>query len=234
MRSLPFFSPLILSMAAPLAFAAESPTLPAEPIAGKGQRLLEETFDRTELGEWKQGVPTFGIESGVLRGTQTRADHGSTIRIERPIQDGVVEFRFRVEDAAHFNAVFDDRNHKGSHAGHICRVSFASKSIRLGDDKEGGMRNDLFEMKKDPARKAELAKQLEGRSFDAPFSLERGRWYHASIEIHQDQMRVCVDGKAVGFLRSPGLAHPSKQLFGFTVSGGSVLFDDVKIWAPPR
>ena len=224
MKTLPYL--LLASVA-----CAADPSVPAGPITVKGRVLLEETFDRAQLGDWKPGVPTFGIESGTLRGTQTRADHGATIRIERPIQNGVVEFRFQMEGAGRFNAVFDDRQYKGSHAGHICRVAFQPNLIRLGDDKEGIMRNDLYAMKDDPKRKKELDSLLAGRSATHAVAIEPGHWHHASIEIQGDTMRVCVDGKPTGFLQSPGLSHPSKALFGFTVSGGSALFDDVRIWS---
>ncbi len=93
------------------------------------------------------------------------------------------------------------------------------------------MRNDLYAMKDDPKRKKELDSLLAGRSATHAVAIEPGHWHHASIEIQGDTMRVCVDGKPTGFLQSPGLSHPSKALFGFTVSGGSALFDDVRIWS---
>ena len=43
-------------------------------------------------------------------------------------------------------------------------------------------------------------------------------------------MRVSMDGKALGYLKSPGLAHETKTSFHFTVNGPGVLFDDVRIW----
>ena len=57
--------------------------------------------------------------------------------------------------AASINAVCDDRAYTNSHAGHICRATITPKVIRLGDDREGGMRNDIQAMRKDPKRKAE-------------------------------------------------------------------------------
>jgi hypothetical protein len=41
---------------------------------------------------------------------------------------------------------------------------------------------------------------------------------------------VC-DDKAVGYLKSPGLAHPTKSDFHFTVSGKDAHFDEVRIYA---
>ena len=41
---------------------------------------------------------------------------------------------------------------------------------------------------------------------------------------------VC-DDKAIGYLKSPGLAHPTKSDFHFTVSGKDAHFDEVRIYA---
>jgi hypothetical protein len=146
------------------------------------------------------------------------------------MKDVIVSFRFKLDGSTGFNAVFDDKNFKGSHAGHICRVAFAPKQIRLGDDKEGIMRNDIFEGRKDPARKAEMDKLLEGRGSIVQQEVTADGWHEATIEIVGDRMRVSYDDKPVGFLQSPGLAHETKESFHFTVNGPGVVFDDVKIW----
>jgi len=209
------------------AFAA---SVPAEPLAQKGENLLSDDFERTELGEWKSLIPTFTVKGGVLKGEQTRADHGAVGRVYRPMKDVVVEFKFKFDGSTTFNAVFDDQKFKGSHAGHICRVAFTLKQIRLGDDKEGVMRNDIFELRKDPARKKEADKLLEGRGSASPVTIEPMDWHQVTIEIFGDRMRVSLDGRAVGYLKSPGLAHETKSSFHFTVNGPGVLFDDVCIW----
>ncbi len=54
------------------------------------------------------------------------------------------------------------------------------------------------------------------------------------MEIVGDEMRASLDGKAVGYLKSSGIAHPIKSDFHFTVSGNATqaaLFDDVRVWA---
>ena len=156
---------------------------------------MSDDFDRTDLGDWQALIPTFTVENGRLKGVQTRDDHGAVGRMYRPMKDVVVEFKFKLDGSTGFNAVFDDQKYKGSHAGHICRVAFAAKQIRLGDDKEGIMRNDIFDMRKDPARKAEADKLLEGRGSSAPAAIEPGKWYTVAIEIAGDQMRVSLDGQ---------------------------------------
>jgi hypothetical protein len=218
----------LLFIAGASLFAATD--VPSAPLVEKGELLLSDDFQRSDLGDWQALIPTFTVDDGVLRGVQTREDHGAVGRVYRPMRDVVVEFKFKLEGSPGFNAVFDDQKFKGSHAGHICRTMFQSKQVRLADDKEGAMRNDLFAMRSDPKRKAEADKLLAGRSVAVPMTIEQQRWYLATIEIAGDQMRVSVDGRPIGDLRSPGIAHETKTSFHFTVSGPGVVFDDVRIW----
>ncbi|MCB1277837.1 hypothetical protein [Prosthecobacter sp.] len=204
--------------------------VPAKPIAKKGELLFSDDFERTELGEWAALIPAFSVQNGVLKGLQARDDHGAVGRVYRPMKDIVVEFKFKLDGSTGFNAVFDDQKFKGSHAGHICRVAFAPKQIRLGDDKEGVMRNDIFEMRKDPTKKAQADKLLDGRGTATSITIDPKTWHDVAIEISGDQMRVSMDGKPVGHLQSPGIAHETKSSFHFTVNGPGVLFDDVRIW----
>jgi len=215
---------LAVLLLAPPAFISGAPS------AQKGELIFSDDFERAELGEWKSLIPTFTVEGGTLKGVQTRDDHGAVGRVYRPMKDVVVEFRFMLEGSTGFNAVFDDQKFKGSHAGHICRVAFSPKQVRLGDDKEGVMRNDVFEMRKDPVRKAEAEKLLKGRSSSAPTDIRQKTWHRVGIEVVGDQMKVTVDGKPAGSLKSPGIAHETKTSFHFAVNGPGVRFDDVRIW----
>ena len=230
MKSLATLSALALLLT-PTLDAGDAPPLD-QPLAEKGDLLFSDDFERDALGEgWKSIIPTFTVSGGLLHGSQTRDDHGAVGRAPLDFRDVVIEFRLRLEGSQTVNAVCDDKNYKGSHAGHICRVAFAAKQIRLGDDKEGVMRQDIFEMRRDPARKAEADKLLEGRGAVIKQGLDQRRWYRARIEIVGDVLRLSLDGKPLGQLRSPGIAHPTKTSFHFTVNGTEAQFDDVNIWA---
>jgi hypothetical protein len=43
-------------------------------------------------------------------------------------------------------------------------------------------------------------------------------------------MRATLDGKPVAFLKSPGIAHPTKSKIEFGCGGKDGYIDDVKIW----
>jgi len=229
------------SIASALLFAILLLQLPAslaapdgQPRPAKGKLLFSDSFDRADLGKWKVIIPGFRVEAGELIGTQDKPDHGSVGRLYLPMKDLVMSFRFKLAGSPRFNVVFDDKNYKGSHAGHIARVAFAQRQIRLGDDKEGIMRNDIFEMRRNPKTRERADQLIEGRGLALKADLKQNRWYTAEIEILGDRMRVWLDGQYLGQLNSPGLAHPTKESVHFTVSGKAVHFDDLRIWQAVR
>lgn len=201
----------------------------AAPPPANAVSVVSDDFERAGLAPWTQNCKTFSIEGGVLKGSQTRDDHGAVSAIEAHFGDAVIQFRFRFEGATSISAVCDDKSYAGSHAGHICRVTITPKLIRLGDDREGGMRNDIMEMRRDPKRKAEGDKLMEGRIRAFPHAVEPHRWYTLTMRLTGDEMHVALDGRLVGSLKSPGFAHPTKSHFHFTVNGRDALFDDVRI-----
>jgi hypothetical protein len=85
-------------------------------------------------------------------------------------------------------------------------------------------------MKRTPENKAEIAKLLAGRIATFPAKLEAGKWYTLVVETVGDEMRVTLDGKPAGFLKSSGIAHPTKSKIELGVGGKDGLFDDIKVW----
>ncbi len=102
--------------------------------------------------------------------------------------------------------------------------------MTLIDERDGGMRNDIYELKKDPAKKAEVARLVAGRSVTYPAKLEAGKWYTLEVETVGDEMRVTIDGKPAGFLKSSGIAHATKSKIELGVGGKDGYFDDLKVW----
>ena len=92
------------------------------------------------------------------------------------------------------------------------------------------MRNDIYEMSKDPSKKAERAKLMAGKSVTYPTKLEPGKWYTLVVETVGDTMRVTLDGKPAAFLKSSGIAHATKSKIELGVGGKDGYFDDIKVW----
>lgn len=195
--------------------------------------LFTDDFNRAELGpQWSVLWKDVTVVDGAMKGSQAVAGHGAVARTKVQIRDGGVEFRFRLSEGTAISAVWNDREYKESHGGHICRIVVKPGLIQLGDDKEG-MRHEIVEMKKDPARKAEAAKLLEPRTASLRVPIEVGRWYTVRSEIVGDEMRAFLDGREVGRLKSSGIAHPVKKDLHFTLSGPDTRVDDLKVWSTP-
>lgn len=238
---------LLLAMAPLLAspvLAAELPPIPDRPVALKKELLFADDFEGAERSPaWHRVVPTFAFEQGALKGTQTRdqnipaADgkpavtaHAAVHGLEIPTTNCIVECRIRFEGATMIDVEFDDRKYTGAHYGHICRAQVRLNGVTIIDERDGNMRNDIYAIKKDPARKAEVAKMLVGRSAHFPTKLESGKWYTLIVEMAGDEMRVTIDGQAAGYLKSSGIAHATKSKIELGVAGKDGYFDDIKVW----
>jgi hypothetical protein len=226
------------------AAAADPAPVPDKSIALKKELLFSDDFESAMPAKpWHKVVPTFTFEKGTLKGTQTRdknipaADgkpavtaHAAVHGLEIPTKDSVVEVKIKFDGATMIDVEFDDRKYTGSHYGHICRAQVRLNGVTLIDERDGNMKNDIYEMKKDPAKKAEVAKLLVGRSATYPVKLEQGKWYTLVVETVGDEMRVTIDGKPVGYLKSSGIGHATKSKIELGVAGKDGYFDDIKVW----
>ena len=224
--------------------AAELPPIPAASIAKKKELLFSDNFEGAAPdARWHKVVPTFAVEKGVLKGTQTRdqnipaangkpavTPHAAVHGLEIPTKDSVVEVKIRFEGATMISVEFDDRKYTGAHYGHICSAQVRLNGVTIIDQRDGSMRNDIYEMSKDPSKKAERAKLVAGHSVTYPAALEAGTWYTLVVETVGDSMRVTIDGKPAGFLKSSGIAHATKSKLEFGVGGKNGFYDDIKVW----
>ena len=235
--------PFLLIASASL--AADLDTVPVKSLAVKKELLFSDNFKSAEHDKrWHQVVDTFVFEKGALRGSQTReknmpsADgtsvitaHPAVYGLEIPTKDSVVECKIRFEGATVIDVEFDDRKFEGSHYGHLCRAQVRLDKVVMIDERDGSQSNALIELRKDPvANKAEISSLLAAHSASFPAKLEAGKWYKLVVETVGDQMRVTIDGKPAGYLKSPGIGHVTKSKIEFGVNGKDGLFTDLKVW----
>ena len=71
---------------------------------------------------------------------------------------------------------------------------------------------------------------MAGKSASFPVKLESGKWYTLVVETVGDEMRVTIDGKPSGYLKSPGIGHATKSKIELGVAGKDGYFDDIKVW----
>ena len=224
--------------------AANLPPVPAEPIAQKKELLFWDDFEGAVPNQlWHKVVPTFVFENGMLKGTQTRdknipatngkpavTPHAAVHGLELPTKDSVVEVKIRLDGATMMDVEFDDRKYTGSHYGHLCRAQVRTNGVTIIDERDGNMRNDIYEMSKDPSKRAERAKLLAGRQVTYPAKVESGKWHTFVVETVGDEMRVTLDGKPAAYLKSSGIGHATKSKIELGVAGKDGCFDDIKVW----
>jgi hypothetical protein len=224
--------------------AADPPPVPEQAIAIKKELLFQDDFEgSTRSPLWHRVVDTFTFDAGTLKGTQTRVKdmptkdgkgvvkaHAAVHGLELPTHDSVVEAKIYFEGATMIDVEFDDRAYKGAHYGHLCRAQVRLDGVMLIDERDGTMKNEIREMRLDPSKKADLAKAMKGRIITYPVTLKPSTWYLLQVETVGDAMRVCIDGKPVAFLKSSGIAHPTKSKIELGVAGASGRFDDIKVW----
>ena len=225
-------------------FAADLPRIPSKPIAIKKDLLISEDFEKPELAKpWHRVVPTFVVENGALKGTQTRdqnipaADgkpevkaHAAVHGLEIPTKDSVIEAKIRFEGATMIDVEFDDRKYTGSHYGHLSRAQVRLDSVTIMDERDGNQNEELKAMRADPSKKDEVNKAIAAHQVRFPVKLEKGKWYDLMVETVGEEMRVSIDGKGVAYFKSPGIGHATKSKIELGVAGKDGLFDDVKVW----
>src|SRR5688500_11131540 len=148
-----------------VAFAADLPPVPTHSIAKKKELLFSEDFQSATPDKvWHKVVPTFAVENGALKGTQTRdqhipaADakpevraHAAVHGLDIPTKDSVVEARIRFDGATMIDVEFDDRKYTGAHYGHLCRAQVRLNGVTIIDERDGGMKTEIREMRNDRA-----------------------------------------------------------------------------------
>jgi hypothetical protein len=205
--------------------------------------LFEDDFERKEMPpKWRLGKGFWGIRDGVVRAAENPADnHGAYAYVEPHFayKDIVAEFSFKFSGSTGCHFMMEDSNYKAAHAGHIIRATITPTSANLGDSKFGSMKNEIFEKMKDPKTTDEEKKQIQASIKDKAASfkidLDPDKWHQARVEVVGDEMLVSIDNQPVGYLKSEGVDHPTKNMVGFTIGGKATLLDNLKVWeATPR
>jgi hypothetical protein len=193
--------------------------------------LFEDDFSGETLGKaWKLYKSASVIRDGVLVGIEPPdAGHNSVNSVDvTPVGDVLVELSFKLEGAKRFAVAFNDRTYKGSHAGHICRVTFDAAGFTYQDDRDGVFKNEIYEKKK----KGEKV-DLQGKSLAVKRPFEPGKWYALSLRIQGDAMTASIDGAPAEAFRSSGIAHEGKRNVALVVSGREAHVDRLRIRTAP-
>ena len=155
---------------------------------------------RVSKGKWE------AVE-GVLRGSEVTADdHAAVLKLAAPFKDAVFEYevRFVGEGKATSLSINDSKDH-------VCRVSLSPTSVTVQKDDHDHEGPDV----------AEVFHRLKA-------DLKPGEWHKVRLEMVGNEMLGRCDD-IVGF-GSHELIGTTKASFGFTVSGESVEFRNLRVY----
>ena len=221
---------LCLSLLSTAAFAADYSRV-----------IFADDFSSDGFGpRWGHYKSSSVVKDGVLVGiTAPTSDHSAVDNIkfdgEKDLQVSV-KFKFVSDKAKSFNVWFDDKNYKGSHAGHICQATISPTSVNLADAKTGGfdLTGGLYDRKKANQLTADEKKMLASKAKRLPVKLSLEEWHTLVVETQGDELLVSIDGKDVGSFKSEGIAHDTKSLVSLTTNGVDVHYDDFSLKAAAK
>jgi hypothetical protein len=216
----------------PILFAATTAAFSAD----YSRVIFSDDFSAEGFGKaWGHYKSSSIVKDGVLVGiTAPTSDHSAVdhIRItgERDLEVSV-KFRFVSDKAKSFNVWFDDKNYKGSHAGHICQATISPTSVNIADAKTGGfdLTNGLYDRKKANQLTDDEKKMLTTKQSRVPTKISLSEWHTLVVQTNGDELSVSIDGKPVGSFKSPGITHDTKSLISLTTNAVDVEYDDFSI-----
>jgi hypothetical protein len=198
--------------------------------------IFSDDFSAEGFGKaWGHYKSASIVKDGVLVGiTAPTSDHSAVDHIrlegERDLEVSV-KFRFVSDKAKSFNVWFDDKNYKGSHAGHICQATISPTGVNIADAKTGGfdLTGGLYDRKKANQLTDDEKKMLTTKATRVPAKVSLQEWHTLVVQTSGDELTVSIDGKAVGSFKSPGITHDTKSLVSLTTNAVDVEYDDFSI-----
>src|SRR5476651_821716 len=186
-------TPILLTIASLLATVAFA----ADPSGSYNRTIFSDDFSSNSFGpRWGHYKSGSVVKDGVLVGiTPEGSDHSAVDSVkfdaERDLEVSV-KFRFVSEKAKSFNVWFDDKDFKGSHAGHICSVNVSPTAVSIGDAKTGNFRNDIYEKKKTtpPTLTAEDKAMLATKNKSFPATVSLTDWHTLVAQTKGDELSV--------------------------------------------
>ena len=216
---------LSFTLLATTAFAADYPRV-----------IFSDDFSGEGFGKaWGHYKSSSLVKDGVLVGiTAPTSDHSAVDNIkiegERDLQVSV-KFRFTSDKAKSFNVWFDDKNYKGSHAGHICQATISPTSVNMADAKTGGfnLTGGLYDRKKANQLTEDEKKMLATKQTRVATKISLNDWHTLVVTTSDDTISVSIDGKDAGSFKSAGINHDTKSLISLTTNPVDVEYDDFSL-----
>jgi hypothetical protein len=221
----------------PMKFLLSICLISATAIAAEYPRVIfSDDFAANGFGQaWGHYKSASIVKDGVLVGiTAPTSDHNAVDHIRIPGEQNLeisVKFRFVSDKAKSFNVWFDDKNYKGSHAGHICQATIGPTSVNLADAKTGSfdLTDGLYDRKKANQLTDVEKTRLSAKASRSSLKLSLQDWHTLVVQTLGDEMTVMIDGKVVSSFKSAGIRHETKSLISLTTNSVDVEYDDFSI-----
>lgn len=180
---------------------------PATLMTVRGKSILTDDLKEPELKGWKVAKGKWEITDGALHGEEVAADkHAGVTRHAAAFKDAVIQYDFKLDGAKGTTLSINDAKE------HLCRVVInpAGFTVQKDDrDHDGPDKAVVFQRVATP--------------------IKAGEWHTLVIEILGKEMVATLDGQKTGFGENDRIADPKANL-GFTVTGQSVSFRNLRIW----
>jgi hypothetical protein len=194
---------------------AISPAFAGEPPANSDV-ALEESFDRTELGEdWKINTGEWKIVDGVLRIREIASEkHSAAARRTLVTQNAVYELKFRfVGEAKALHFGFDPAKDELKKKGHLFSVIITPTSWKV--------LKHVDKARREEAPNETLAQQKT--------EFKNGEWYSLRVTTWGNYVTARVEGK-----EPLKVSHPTfgvkKPTLVFRCLGDGIEIDDIRVW----
>lgn len=179
-------------------------------IAKPGKVMLNDSFDKAELGKVWAGVKgDWKVKDGAIVAKELKSDeHAAVLTCKLKNRDSIVRFSFKLDGST------KGFNFSLNHAkGHLFRVIVAPTGLVVRTDKD----------KKDTSIKSELIAQAKAK-------FEQGKWYTLQVEMVGDRVVAITDNGLKVSGQHPRL-DTAKPNYRFVMRGETLSIDDLKIWA---
>ena len=222
-------------------------TVFAEPKASFPNTIFEDQFKRQEKTEGKEDPgngwgtnsktrakgekQVFLRDNAMYIKRAAVADHGVSVTQDVPFQDARITARFMLPKQGDLGVNIADMSESSVHAGHICMARIKPASLEIVDLKTGRMRKETHEKNKSKKLTKAEKKEIATKSIIVPMKLKVDAWHALEIIINGDMMSVKIDGRQIGRMTSPGIAHKTKRRIRLAVNTEAWV-DDVKVAVP--
>jgi hypothetical protein len=180
--------------------------VPATVMLQPGKLLVSEDLNQPFGKEWFGNPGKWEVVDKVMRGSERSEDmHAAVRRRNVKFDSAIVQFSFKLDGAKGMSLSMN------AEKGHVCRVRITPDGFAVIRDKD----------KKKNEKPAVLDK------YDVKITPKE--WHTMVVEMHGKDMVARLDGKQVALGTHDGLTV-TKASVGFTVSGESVSFKNLRVY----